>query len=243
MAGAGSHRHASSDEPAHCEDREEHHMKLLVKGKNVDVSRRVQEYAEKRLSKLSVLLDDDVTRMELEITEEKNPRVADNKVAEATVWTKGGAMRAKESSPDVFASIDLVADKLSRQVAKYHDKRVQSRHGGRHGIERDSWKGALMDNGNGIGNLPDGYEFETQTTEDYGMADTSAQLRIVKTKQFSLGPMSPEEAAEQMSLVGHDFFVFVNDETDETSVLYKRSDGQFGLIEPTAVDSEATRAS
>ncbi|MEO6866444.1 MAG: ribosome-associated translation inhibitor RaiA [Gaiellales bacterium] len=217
-------------------------MKLLVKGKNIDVSRRVQEYAEKRLSKLSLQLDDNVTRMELEITEEKNPRVADNKVAEATVWTKGRALRARESSPDVFASIDLVAEKLSRQVKKYHDKRVQDRQGGPHGHERDSWKGALMDNGNGSGALPEGYEFETQTMED-GMAGMGSQLRIVKTKQFSLGPMSPEEAAEQMSLVGHDFFVFVNDETNDTSVLYKRSDGQFGLIEPTAVGSEASRAS
>lgn len=213
-------------------------MKLLVKGKNIDVSRRVQEYAEKRLSKLSLQLDDDVTRMELEITEEKNPRVADNKVVEATLWTKGRALRAKESSPDVFASIDLVAEKLARQVKKYHDKKVQSRHGGPHG-EKDRWKGALQDNGNGAGKLPDGYEFETQTMEDEGMARTGSQLRIVKTKQFSLGPMSPEEAAEQMSLVGHDFFVFVNDETGDTSVLYKRSDGQFGLIEPTAVEREA----
>lgn len=218
-------------------------MKLLVKGKNTDVSRRVQEYAEKRLQKLSLQLDDDVTRMELEITEEKNPRVSDSKVAEVTLWTKGRALRAKEASPDVFASIDLVADKLARQVKKYHDKRVQDRHGGKHGHERDRWKGALMDNGNGAGKLPEGYEFETQTTEDAGMADTGSQLRIVKTKQFSLGPMSPEEAAEQMSLVGHDFFVFVNDETQETSVLYKRSDGQFGLIEPTAVASEASKAS
>lgn len=213
-------------------------MKLLVKGKNIDVSRRVQEYAEKRLSKLSLQLDDDVTRMELEITEEKNPRVSDSKVAEATVWTKGRALRAREASPDVFASIDLVAEKLARQVKKYHDKRVQDRQGGPHGHERDRWKGALQENGNGTGALPAGYEFETQTTED-GMAQTGSQLRIVKTKQFSLGPMSPEEAAEQMSLVGHDFFVFVNDETGDTSVLYKRSDGQFGLIEPTAVETEA----
>lgn len=215
-------------------------MKLLVKGKNIDVSRRVQDYAEKRLSKLSLHLDDDVTRMELEITEERNPRVADSKVAEVTLWTKGRALRAKEASPDVFASIDLVADKLARQVKKYRDKRTQNRHGGPHGRERDSWKGALMDNGNGSGQLPEGYEFETQTTEGDSMANTGSQLRIVKTKQFSLGPMSPEEAAEQMSLVGHDFFVFVNDETGDTSVLYKRSDGQFGLIEPTSVDSQVS---
>ena len=145
-------------------------MKLLVKGKNVDVSRRVHEYAEKRLSKLSLQLDDDVTRMELEITEEKNPRVADCHVGRSTVWTKGQALRAKEASHDVYASIDLVADKLARQVKKYHDKQVQHRHGGTHGhAAKDRWKGALQDNGNGAGALPDGYEFETQPMED-GMA-------------------------------------------------------------------------
>jgi putative sigma-54 modulation protein len=213
-------------------------MKLLVKGKNVDVSRRVQEYAEKRLDKLSMQLDDDVTSIELEITEEKNPRVADCHVVEATIYTKGRALRAKEASHDVYASIDLIAEKLARQVKKYHDKRVQARHGGPHGHEKDRWKGALQENGNGNGQLPPDYEFETQTMED-AMAGTDSQLRIVKTKQFSLGPISPEEAAEQMSLVGHDFFVFVNDETDETCVLYKRSDGQFGLIEPTIAEQRA----
>lgn len=218
-------------------------MKLLVKGKNVDVSKRVQAYAEKRLSKLSLQLDDDVTRMELEITEEKNPRVSDSHVAEATLWTKGRALRAKEASHDVYASIDLVAEKLARQVKKYHDKKVQHRHGGSHAHpdERGSWKGALQDNGNGSGDLPSGYEFETQATED-SMSRTDSQLRIVKTKQFRLGPMMPEEAAEQMSLVGHDFFVFVNAETDDTCVLYKRSDGQFGLIEPTLADASLADA-
>jgi len=145
-------------------------------------------------------------------------------------------MRAREASHDVYASIDLVADKLARQVKKHHDKRVQDRHGGPHGHERDRWKGALQENGTGNGQLSDGYEFQTQNPED-DMAQIDAQLRIVKTKQFSLGPMSPEEAAEQMSLVGHDFFVFVNDETNDTCVLYKRSDGQFGLIEPTLTEA------
>src|SRR5688500_10023331 len=98
-------------------------MKLTVKGKNIDVSRRVQEYAEKRLEKISLQLDDDVTRVELEISEEKNPRVSDPHIAEVTVWTKGKPMRAKEASHDVYASIDLVADKLARQVKKHHDKR------------------------------------------------------------------------------------------------------------------------
>lgn len=212
-------------------------MKLLVKGKNVDVSRRVQEYAEKRLSKLSLHIDDDVTRMELELTEEKNPRVADSHVAEATLWTKGKALRAREASPDVYASIDMVADKLSRQVKKYHDKKVEYRQGGKHHDGAGRYKGALQDTTDGRGELPADYAFATQTPEE-DMAQTDSQLRIVKTKQFGMGPLSPEEAAEQMALVGHDFFVFRNSETDDTCVLYKRNDGQYGLIEPAWTEEE-----
>lgn len=211
-------------------------MKLLVKGKNVDVSRRVQDYAEKRLAKLSLQLDDDLTSIELVITEEKNPRVADCHVVEAVISTKtkGRAMHAREASHDVYASIDMIADKLARQVKKYHDKRVEYRHGGAHGHEvKGSWKSA------GAQELPAGFEFDTQTMGDDDMARTDSQLRIVKTKQFSLGPISPEEAAEHMALVGHEFFVFVNDESGETNVLYKRSDGQYGLIEPTVAEQAA----
>ena len=216
-------------------------MKLLVKGKNVEVSQRLRNYAEKRLSKLSAQLDDEVTRLELEITEEKNPRVSESHVAEVTLITKRRALRAKEASHDIYASIDLVADKLARQVKKYHDKRIQDRRGGPHGHEaKDRWKGALSENGTGNAALPPEYQFVTQTMEDT-MGSKDGTLRIVKTKQFRLGPMSPEEAAEQMSLVGHDFFMFVNDETEETCVIYKRADGAFGLIESTeAAAAEAS---
>lgn len=210
-------------------------MKLQAKGRNLDVTPSLEGYARKRLSKLWNQLADDDARIEIEFVEERNRRVTDCHVVESAIYTKGRVLRAKEASHDMYASIDLVADKLARQVKKLHDKRVQYRHGGANGHgHKDAWKGA------GGSDLPAGYEFETQTMED-GMARTDSQLRIVKTKQFSLGPLSPEEAAEQMSLVGHDFFVFVNDESGETCVLYKRGDGQFGLIEPTIAEASSER--
>lgn len=212
-------------------------MKLLVKGKNVDISDRVHAYAEKRLGKLSKQLDDDVTRLELEITEERNPRVSNNHVAEATIWTKGPTLRAKESSHDVFASIDLVADKLSRQVQKYREKRLQYKHGGPHHNGSGRYKGVLQENGNGAGSLPDDLQFTTSDTMEESMAQAE-EMRIVKTKQFRLGPIPPEEAALQMDLVGHDFFVFVNSENNQTCVLYRRADGHYGLIEPTLTEVE-----
>lgn len=214
-------------------------MKLLVKGKNLQVSDSIQAYAEKRLGKLSKQLDDDVTRLELEIAVEKNPRVADSHVAEATIWTKGPTLRAREASHDLYASIDMVAEKLARQVLKYREKRIQyQHHGGPHAAGKGRWKGALQDNGSGAGELLPGYEFSTDVQEDL-MAEAEA-VSIIKTKQFRLGPMTPEEAVLQMSLVGHDFFMFVNAENNQTSVLYKRADGNYGLIEPALAEVEAS---
>src|SRR4051794_4145695 len=97
-------------------------MRLQVKGKNVDVSDSVRDYAEEKLGKLDRLLADP-TQVELELAVEKNPSIADSHVAEATVWTKGPTLRAREAAPDVRSSIDQLAEKLERQVIRYRDKR------------------------------------------------------------------------------------------------------------------------
>src|SRR2546423_7136925 len=97
-------------------------MRLHVKGKNVEVSDAIHDYAERKLGKLAPQLADP-THVELELAVEKNPSIADNHVAEATVWTKGPVLRARESSGDMRASIDLLADKLERQVKNYRQRR------------------------------------------------------------------------------------------------------------------------
>ena len=97
-------------------------MRLQVKGKNVEVSEAIRAYAEEKLGKLERQLADP-TRVELELAVEKNPSIADNHVAEATIWTKGPVLRAKEASTDMRASIDLLTDKLERQVTRYREKR------------------------------------------------------------------------------------------------------------------------
>ena len=148
--------------------------------------------------------------MELELAVEKNPSISANHVAEATVWTKGPVLRAREASSDMRASIDLLVDKLERQVSRYREKRQDRRHGDPH---RNGGHGAA--------------EAATyrKTNEEGGPV-------IVKTKQFSLHPMSAEEAVNQLELVGHDFFVFRNEESNEINVIYRRNDGGYGLIEP-----------
>jgi ribosome hibernation promoting factor len=176
-------------------------MRLQVKGKNVEVSEAIRTYAEEKLGRLERQLADP-TRVELELTVERNPSIADNHVAEATIWTKGPVLRAKEASADMRASIDLLTDKLERQVSRYREKR--RRRGQR--------------NGNGVG-VP------VPSPEEVGQM-------IVKTKQFTMQPLSPEDAVLQLELVGHDFFVFRNDETGDVNVVDRRRDGGYGLIEP-----------
>jgi putative sigma-54 modulation protein len=145
----------------------------------------------------------DPTRVELELAVEKNPSISDNHVAEATVWTKGPVLRARESSGDMKASIDQLVNKLERQVKRYREKRriAPRRHA-------------------------------PQPTETAPFEIDENAVAITKTKQFAVNPMTPDEAVLQLELVGHDFFVFRNAESNDINVVYRRRDGRYGLIEP-----------
>jgi putative sigma-54 modulation protein len=175
-----------------------------MKGRNVEVTDSIRTYAEQKLAKLDRQLGD-ATRVELELLVEKNPSIADNQVAEATVFTKGPVLRAREASRDMKASIDQLTEKLLRQVTNYREKRTRpyARH-------RDDGGAAQMSE----------------------VSDES-QPTIVKMKQFPVKPMTPEEAVSQLELIGHDFFVFRNADTDEVNVVYRRRTAGYGLIEPS----------
>jgi putative sigma-54 modulation protein len=179
-------------------------MRLQVKGKNVEISDSIRRYAEDKMRKLDRQLHE-LTQVELELSVEKNPSIAANQVAEATVWTKGPTLRVTEASSDMKASIDQLTEKLLRQIEHYRGKR----------------RGRQV-RGNGI---PPGGSMSIPEEEESGP-------EIVRTKQFSMKPMSAEEAALQLDLVGHDFFVFRSDESGEVNVIYRRRDGGYGLIEP-----------
>jgi putative sigma-54 modulation protein len=176
-------------------------VRLQVKSKNVDLSPALKTYAQSKLGKLEKHLNDNA-RVELELAVEKNPSISASQVAEATIWTKGPVLRARETSTDMKASIDLLVDKLERQAQRLREKRRR---------------------GHGRGHAPAG---------DGGEAAAGGDVVIVKTKQFAVKPMSAEEAALQLELIGHDFFVFQNADTNDVNVLYRRRDGNYGLIEP-----------
>jgi putative sigma-54 modulation protein len=180
-------------------------LRLQVKGRNLDVTDSIRSYAEQKLKKLDKQLND-ATEIELELAVEKNPSIAANQIAEATVWTKGPTLRAREASEDMRASIDQLTEKLVRQVRHYRDKR--SYRGARNSVPVDEGVPALEND--------------------------QLEQQIVKTKQFPDKPMNSEEAVLQLELIGHDFFVFRNAETGEVNVVYRRKDGGYGLIEPQA---------
>jgi putative sigma-54 modulation protein len=177
-------------------------MRLQVKGRNLEVSDSIRSYAEDKLRKLERQLAD-ATQVELELSLERNPSIAANHVAEATIWTKGPTLRAREASADMRASIDQLVDKLERQVTRYRQKRRRR---------------GTRDDGSNVRPVP--------------VLPDQEEATIVKTKQFPVKPMTPEEAVLQLELVGNDFFVFQNAESGEVNVVYRRRDGNFGLIEP-----------
>jgi putative sigma-54 modulation protein len=181
-------------------------MQFQFKSRNVEVSDAIKTYAEEKLRKLERQLDD--PRVELELAVEKNPSISDNHVAEATIWTRGPVLRAREASGDMRASIDQLVDKLERQVTRYRTRGRDRRRRAARATAPSTAEGPL------------------------GPVVEEAEPEIVKTKHFALTALSPEEAVLRLELVGHDFFVFRNASSEMVNVVYRRHDGGYGLIEP-----------
>jgi putative sigma-54 modulation protein len=214
-------------------------MKIQVKGRHVIVTDPLREYAEEKLTRLHRLMSkrhiDDVTLVELELIVERSHPSGESQIAEATIFTRGPVLRARESSPDMYASIDLVYEKLQRQVKKYHDKMQHKalRHHAPKPVPAAATPGdAIADE---AAALASGEVFRPVAVTGEPGADGGnhyEESRVVKSKQFALKPMSIDEATLQLDLIGHSFFVFTNAETNDTNVVYRRRDGDFGLIEP-----------
>ena len=180
-------------------------MEVTIRGRNVEITPRVQEYVEKKVGKLDRYLPT-ITEAHMELSAAKTRNAQQSQVAQLTVRSKGSILRVEEHNQDVFAAIDAVLDKMYRQIGRYKGKR----------------KGRVKAEAEEIGGeeLP----IEAAPEEPAG--------RIVRTKRFRMVSINPEEAVEQMELLGHDFFVFFNAEEGQINVLYRRKDGNYGLIQP-----------
>jgi putative sigma-54 modulation protein len=189
-------------------------MEIVVRGRNVNVTERVEEYVEKKVGKLERYLPIiDEARMEL--SQEETRSAQHRMIAQLTVRSRGKVLRAEEREQDLFAAIDLVAEKMQRQITRFKDRLYS--------------KGQMR--GAETVRVPETTE-AVAAVEAVAEAEVEPVGSIVRTKTFLVTPMNPEEAIEQMELLGHDFFVFYNSDVDGINVLYRRRTGDYGLLQP-----------
>lgn len=185
-------------------------MDIIVKAKNCDVPVRVKEDVVARVEHATRFFDK-LTGVEVVFSEEHNPRIADSAVVEVTARTKGHHIRAEGAAADHRGAVDAAVNRFERQLARYKARQVSRARG------RDRSGAPEVVAANGAPLAP-------ETAEE-------PEPRIVRTKRFELRPMHPEEAALQLELLGHEFFLFTNAGTGACSVVYRRRDGQMGMIE------------
>ena len=184
-------------------------MKLVIQGKNIEVTDAIREYVHQKIEKAVSHFQTLTTEVDVHLSVSRNPRIV-KQIAEVTIYANGTVVRAEEGSESLYASIDLVADKIARRLRKYKEKRVNHR-----------------------------YDKPTETVGDQPLVadlnlDREPELpaQVIRTKYFSMPPMSVDQAIEQLELVGHDFYMFRNAETGEINVAYERNHGGFGVIQP-----------
>ena len=178
-------------------------MQLTFTGRNLEITDALRRYAQEKIARLQKFVDR-ITSTHVILSIQKH-----RQIAEVTLRVRELTIRGEESSDDLYCAIDLVVDKIERQILRYKEKIVG--HPGR-GVGRSRHQG------------------ETSSAE--AELPSEEPPRIIKTKQFAMKPLSTDDAVIQMNLLGHSFFVFRNARTEEVNVLYRRQDGDYGLIEP-----------
>lgn len=189
-----------------------------MRGKNCDVPESLQLLAEGKVGRLERLARD-ATRAEIEFSEtghHHSPQIVE---CEVTIQLRRTIVRGHAQAGDASSALDLAVDKVDHQLAKIKDKRVTRLHGGRR-------PGPQV-----VTELPLDEIMQDLEDEPVGDGHTHDEIRIVREKSFDTKPMNPEEAALQMELLGHDFFLFSNSENGNAAVIYRRRDGDLGLIE------------
>jgi putative sigma-54 modulation protein len=195
-------------------------MDIVVRGKNVEIGKRLRATAEEKISKLERFAHD-LTRVEVDFSEIKNPRVSDNELCEVTLHLPRHFVKAHAAAIDKLAALDLTIDKLEHQLTRLKDKRVARNHPRRRKLREPAPL------------VPDGVD-ETDALGDGPALDgdwSEGEALLLRTKHFEMKPMPPEEAALQLELLGHSFYLFANAESGKPSVIYRRRDGHLGLIE------------
>ncbi len=188
-------------------------MKLVIQGKNIEITEAIHEYVHQKIEKAVNHFQNLTTEVDVHLSVARNPRINPKQTAEVTIYANGAVVRAEESSENLYASIDLVANKIARQLRKYKEKRHEKTHA-----------------------PVKATEVITPETVDSSLVDTdrtpTLPNEVVRMKYFAMPPMTVEQALEQLELVDHDFFMFRNTETGEINVIYERNHGGYGVIQP-----------
>lgn len=184
-------------------------MQIQITGRKMPITDPIRSYAEEKISRVAKIHDRDDMTVDVVLSVQKNPSVKNKDVAEVTAHMKGVVVRAEEAAPDMYQAIDLVSEKLERQMRKYKTKLLDRRNGGKTAVRTAP----------GDSELP-----PLLPEEPEGV--------LVRTKVIEMKPMTEDEAILQLELLGHDFFVFNHADAGTVSVVYRRHDGDYGLIQP-----------
>lgn len=186
-------------------------MDVQIKSQNVRMTDHLRDYIESRVSKIE-RVNERPTDVKFELRAERPRSGGEQFIAQFTIAMPGTILRSEVRNHDQHSAVDQAVDKMTRQIRRYRDRKI----------------GKSRRNAVGLADLAiDQAEIEASAQE---MLETDGV--VVRTKQFKLQPMDTDEAIEQLELLGHDFFVFYNPDTSQMNVLYRRKDGDYGLIEP-----------
>ena len=192
-------------------------MKLLIHGRNLDVTPALREYTETKLERAIHHFDDLVKEADVHLSVARNPRVP-QQTAEVTVFANGTVIRAQERSENLYASIDLAAGKLARQLRRWKERHSDHHHSHGHSASHTPSTDVVNDASPVESSLLQGREAELPNPG-------------VRRKYFSMPPMGLEEARRQLDLIDHDFYLFREKESDQLQVIYRRNHGGYGVIQ------------
>jgi putative sigma-54 modulation protein len=188
-------------------------MKLVIQGKNIEITDGIREYVNQKIDKAVNHFQALTTEVDVHLSVARNPRINTKQTAEVTIYANGSVIRAEESSEDLYASIDLVADKIARQLRKFKEKRQDKTHT--------------------TPKVGDVVAEELVVPDLIGDRTPELPSEVVRTKYFAMPAMTMQEALEQLQVIDHDFYMFRNAETGEINVIYERKHhGGYGVIQP-----------
>ena len=192
-------------------------MELQIRSNGTKITTGMRDYIDAKMTKLDKMVNN-VVDAQLELRTEKTRSGIDQTSAQLTLHTGKHVLRAEVHDAEATRAIDQAIDKLERQVRKFKDKRKD--HKSRTGVSNLSLA------------IADANATMEHASEDDIDDDEGSESRLVRTKRFSMKPMAVEEAIDQLELIGHDFYLFLNSDEEQLNVLYRRRDGSYGLLGP-----------